>query len=174
MDVVEGLFDGEGIILKDNLRIPLIDIKRARIELHPYLVFSVKLEQEDGSFEEDEAAILYPHTIDRELDKGALVYGEKRPTRICHYVPYGDHRIIRKPDLRHPHTVKMLGYRELIIEQVDGSETRVNFDGNCYHIPLGVRTFFNGQEEVPLEEFFDRPSELVNIIKKAGIEVYFK
>lgn len=174
MDVVEGIFDGDAIILKDESSVPLKDIRRARIELHPYLLFPVKLEQADGSYEEEETAILYPHTVDRELDKGALVYGEKRPTRILHYVPYEGNRIVRKPDLRHPHTVKMLGYRELIIERQDGTEVRVDFDGNCYHIPQGVTTLLNGQEEVELEEFFDRPSELANIIKKAGIEVYSK
>ncbi len=174
MDVVEGLFDGEALILNDGSLVPLKEIRRARIELHPYLLFPVKMEQADGSYEEDEAAILYPHTVDRELDKGALVYGEKRPTRILHYVPYEGHMIVRKPDLRHPHTVKMLGYRELIIECMDGSEIRVDFDGNCYHVPQGVTTFLNGQEEVRLKEFFDRPSELANIIKKAGIEVYSK
>ncbi|MGY3748185.1 hypothetical protein ACWN8P_13080 [Vagococcus salmoninarum] len=174
MEIIEGLFDGQGVILKDKTHVLLKEIWRGRLELRPYLLFPVKSELADGELTDTETGILYPHTVDRELDKSQLVYGEKRPTRILHLIPFGGRKIIRKPDLRNPHSVKILGFRRLILEKLDGTEIQVDIDGNCYELPEGVDSLVNGREEQPLAPFYDRPSDLANIIKKAGIEVYSK
>ena len=172
MDIIPGVFDGTNLILSNQELIPLAEINRARLELKPYLLFPVEVVGPDGEYEETRMEIIYPHTVDREFGANQLVYGERRQTRIYHYLAEDTHTVKRKPDLRHPHYVKTLGYRQLVLEKLDSNEVIVQIDGNCHHISPGVSELNSGQEVVQLVEFFDRPSEFANIIKKAGLEVY--
>lgn len=172
MEVMPGVFDGENLILRNRELVPLSEISRSRLELKPYLLFPVEVVGDDGENEEIRMGILYPHTVDRELGTNKLVYGEVRQTRIYHFLDEGSSEIQRKPDLRKPHHVTTLGYRQLIIEMKDGTEIEVAIDGNCRYLAQGVTKLHNGPNLDDLEELFDRPSEFANIIKKAGLEVY--
>lgn len=174
MDVLPGVFDGIHLILQDGELVPLSEISRGRLELKPYLQFPVEVIGEDGEMEESEMEVLYPHTAETAYEKNELVYGTDRPTRIYHYLAEDTQTVVRKPDLRQPHHVKTLGYRHLVLEMKDGSEIVVDVEGNCrYRLPE-VAGLDNGQEVLPLAEFYDRPSAFVDIIKKTGLEVYTK
>lgn len=172
LETMLGVFDGEHLLLSNHKLIPLKDVNRGCIELKPYLMFPVEMVGVDGEYEEIPMLIIYPHTSDREFGANQLVYGEVRQTRIHHFLIEGNNAVQRKTDLRKPHHVTTLGYRHLTLEMNDGQEIEVAIDGNCRHIAPGITQLYDGCNRIELIEFFDRPSEFVNIIKKAGIEVY--
>ena len=174
MEPIKGLFDGTNVLLKDHTEIPLTEIKKVRIEIEPYLLFPVCQETVSGSFIDIDTQIIYPYTVEKNVDKHQLVYGKKRQTRIMHYIAYGSNEIRRKPDLRRSHTVQLIGYRHVTLELKNRKEITVDFDGNCIIMPEEAIQLNDGQEIKPLVEFYDRPSELINVFKKAQIEVYAK
>ncbi|WP_275470715.1 hypothetical protein [Vagococcus proximus] len=173
LDAIKGVFENERLVLANGKKVSLTDIWRARIELIPYLLFPVTEEVEENVFEEGEGRILYPVTTDNYLNKGQMVYGESRTTRIGHFLYKGATEVVRKPDLKNPHKVKTLGYRKLVLEMKDKSEVDVVFDGNSIELPKSVTILKQSGEATALVPFFDRPSEFINILKKEGIEVYY-
>lgn len=173
LDAIKGVFENERLVLANGKKVSLTDIWRARIELVPYLLFPVTEEIEENVFEEGDGRILYPVTTDNYLNKGQMVYGESRTTRIGHFLSQGDTTIVRKPDLKNPHKVKTLGYRKLVLEMKDKTEIEVLFDGNSIELPELVTNLKQNDETTALVPFFDRPSEFINILKKEGIEVYY-
>ena len=172
MEIVPGIFDGENLIVNHDERVPLSEITRGRLELRPYLLFPIETVNAAGELEECDCGILYPHTVEREYERYQLVYGEERSTRIYHLLEAEKQAIGRHTDIRHPHHVTTLGYRHLFLEMQDGSEIVVTIEGNCDHVPPQFTQLENGRTTVPLVAFFDRPSELANVIKKAGLEIY--
>lgn len=173
MEKMTGVFDGHNLLLKDGSRIPLNTVQRCRIEMLPYLQFPITIQDEVKGPIESDGRIIYPVTAENKHDNNDLVYGSVRQTRIGHFLDREMAQVVRKPDLKNPHQVTTLGYREITLEMKTGEEVTVQFDGNAIELPDEAKVMVNRHEKIPLEPFFDRPSHFINIIKKAGIEVYY-
>ncbi|MGX6978307.1 hypothetical protein ACWN8V_03405 [Vagococcus elongatus] len=170
MENIERVFDGEHILLSNGKKIPLKKIRQVKIVVAPYLIFQV-WRQKGDCFEQTLMKVIYPSSTEKGYDKEQLVQGEIRPTRSIHYFTEGSKQIKRKIDLKNPHKVKLTGHRNLILELLDGEEEKVSFDGDCMNRLEEITQIERDGAVVPVTDFFDRASYILEVIKKQGLPV---
>ncbi|WP_202589392.1 hypothetical protein, partial [Tetragenococcus koreensis] len=93
-----------------------------------------------------------------------------RSTRSVHYLKE-DGTVKRELDLKHVHKVKLLASRKLRILLHDGMQHEVLGEGNCLNKQDRMTRLVHREADVALVEFFDRPSALLNVMKKLKISV---
>ncbi|UQF71248.1 hypothetical protein M2901_00960 [Vagococcus lutrae] len=163
------VYENGQFILNDEIIIDEKDVKQVKIEMDPYLLFPVMIQTEDGE-ERTTSQIVYAHTGEIEATREGIMQGQVRSTRSVHYLK--ENGIVKRElDLKHVHKVKLLASRKLRVLLHDGTQHEVLGEGNCLNKQDSMSCLVLREEEVPLVEFFDRPSELLNVMKKLKISV---